>query len=254
MMLAQQRQAGILSQLSETGAVRVAELAQRFGVADETIRRDLEKLDRAGQLVRTHGGAVAAELLSRDSPFAVRRAAHHAEKGTIARLAMGYVQEGDVIALDASSTAHELATALSDVPLTVVTNSLPATALLMTRDNIRVLSTGGFLDPGSRSWVGSLAEQAFDRVNINKLFLSSKGVDLHRGLSEVDDAQARVKRRMLDVAQAVYLLVDSSKFGVRSAVHLGELSEVDALLTDANASAEVLAGLRGAGVRVEQAG
>lgn len=232
----------------------MARLAGFLGVTEETIRRDLDKLGREGRLVRTHGGAVPVQDASRDLPFEVRRSAHHEDKEAIARRGLAHVCEGDAIALDASSTVHELARLLPDVPMTVVTNALPVTGLLMGCSRMQVLSTGGILDAPTRSWVGSFAERALDRVNINKLFLSSKGVDLTRGLSEIDDAQARVKRHMIDLAEQVLLLVDHSKFGERSAVPLAELNEMDVIITDAGVDAAVLDRLRELGVRVEVAG
>jgi DeoR/GlpR family transcriptional regulator of sugar metabolism len=253
-MLARQRHREILTRLADIGAVRVAELADSLGVTEETIRRDLDKLGGEGKLVRTHGGALPIRQQSQDLPFSVRSSAHHAEKESIARFALRHISAHDVIALDASSTVHELARVLPDMPLTVVTNALPATAVLMTRSNIRVFSTGGFLDTPSRSWVGSFAEQSLERVNINKLFLSSKGLDLARGLSEVDDAQARVKRRMMDLAEEKYLLIDHSKFGARSAVYLSQVNDVDVLLTDSGADTALLEEIRRVGVRIETVG
>jgi DeoR family transcriptional regulator, L-fucose operon activator len=252
-MLADQRQREILDRLHDAGGVRVADLARALEVTEETVRRDLRRLGQTGKLVRTHGGAVPVEDRSRNLPFDVRQTAHLAEKQAIARHALRYVRENDVLGLDASSTACEVARALPDMPLTVVTNSLPATAVLCGRANVRVVSTGGMLDVPSRSWTGSLAEHALDRINITKLFLSAKGVDLARGLSEVDDHQARVKRRLMDMAETIYLLVDHSKFGVKSVVFLAELTEVDVVVTDGGADAGTLGVLAQAGVMVEVA-
>lgn len=250
-MLAEQRQHEILATLSSAGAVRVTELAKTLGVTEETIRRDLEKLDRAGRLLRTHGGALPAARGMLDVPFHVRRSAQHAAKASIARVALQHVVENDVIAVDASSTAHELALILPNIPLTVVTNALPAAAVLLPRENISVFCTGGFLHGPSRSWVGSAAEEAFTGININKLFLSTIGLDAQRGLSELDEPQARVKRRMIDLAQEVILLIDRTKLGRRAAVHLADLSAVDRVISDADADHELLRRLRDEGVPVE---
>jgi len=250
-VLAHQRQAEILKRLTDSGGARVAVLARDLRVTEETIRRDLDKLEQAGRLVRTHGGALLVPETSRDLSFETRQTANHEAKVAIARMAVRLVSPGDVIALDASSTVHELALALPDIPLTVVTNSLPATVRLAARTHLRVIATGGTLDRPSGSWVGSLAEHALDRLNIQKVFLSSKGVDFERGLSEVDDAQARVKRRMLDLAAERYLLVDSSKFGVRSVVPLARLDEVHAVLTDAGITPDARARLAALGVALQ---
>ncbi len=124
---------------------------------------------------------------------------------------------------------------------------------LMACSYIRVISTGGILEAGSRSYVGSLAEDALQRLNVNKLFLSSKGIDPRRGLSETTDEQARVKRRMMDVAERVFLLADHSKFSVRSVVFFADTSEADVVITDVQADAAVVAAVRETGPVVEMA-
>lgn len=250
-LLPQQRQDDILTRLGATGGVRVAQLAKEFGVTEETIRRDLEKLDRAGKLRRTHGGAVPTAEPNRDPPFEVRTSAFHDAKVAIARAAVRHIAENDVIALDASSTVHELARILPDMPMTVITNAVPATVVLLERPKIRVVSTGGQIDVRSRSCVGSFAESTLARLNINKFFMSTKGVDFTRGLSEALDDQARIKRLMMDRAEATYLLVDHSKLAAAAAVHLADLHEVAKLITDVGATPEQLAALRDLEMEVE---
>ena len=253
-MLAEQRHSEILRRVGEVGGVRVVDLARDLSVTEETIRRDLEKLGAEGRLIRTHGGAVPVQPSSQDVPFDVRRVAFHDEKVAIAQRALPFIQEGDVIALDPSSSVHELTRIMPDMPLTVVTNSLLASVRLLNRKYVRVLSTGGVLDPTTCAFVGSLAERTLERLNINKFFMSTKGVDLMRGLSEVDDAQAAVKRRMMDLADETYLLVDHSKFNQRMAVLLAELREVDVVITDAGVDRAVVPALQAAGCQVEIAG
>lgn len=252
-LLAGQRHERILDLLETTGGVRVAKLAVELGVTEETIRRDLEKLDQAGKLVRIHGGAVPLTGLSRDLPFDVRQGENLALKELIAKRALVNVSEGDVLAFDASSTVYELARILPDIPLTVVTNSLPVTLHLWGRTHTHVLSTGGQLDSTSRSWLGSFAEDMLDRININKFFMSSVGIDLARGLSEIDDSQSRVKRRFMDSAEEVILLADHSKFGRKSTVSLASAGEVTHVITDAGTPQPVLQELRRMGPTVEVA-
>lgn len=250
-LLAGQRHERILEMLETNGGVRVAQLAVELGVTEETIRRDLEKLDQAGKLVRIHGGAVPLTGLSRDLPFDVRQSENLALKELIAKRALVYVSEGDVIAMDASSTVFELARTLPDIPLTVVTNSLAVTLHFWGRNHTSVLSTGGQLDSTSRSWLGSFAEDFLNRVNINKFFLSSVGIDLNRGLSEIDDAQARVKRRFMDAAEEVVLLADHSKVGRKSTVSLAPMQEVTHVITDAGVRPELVREISALGPTIE---
>ena len=250
-MLAQQRHREILDRLGVAGGVRVTALAKALSVTEETTRRDLEKLGNERKLLRIHGGAVPVPDARRDLPFDVRKTENLEAKKAIATAALQHIDEGDVIALDASSTAFELARIIPDMPLTIVSSSVPVTVTLLPCSHVQVVSTGGILDRLSRSFTGSLAEQALRRLNINKLFLSSKGVDLERGLSEVTDDQARLKRRMIDAAERVYLLADHSKFGVRSVVFYAGTADADAVITDAGTDAKVIQALRETGLHPE---
>lgn len=252
-MLPQQRHAQILDRLNQTGGVRVAILARTFGVTEETIRRDLERLDQAGKLRRTHGGAVPIGGPGRDPPFEVRTSAYHHLKVAIAHAAARHVAEGDVLALDASSTVHELARVLPDIPLTVVTNSIPITVTLLERQRIRVVSAGGRVDPPSRSWVGSFAEATLAGVNITRFFMSTNGVDFARGLSEALDDQARIKRMMMDRAASTYLLVDHTKLGKTATVHVANLDEIATIITDDGAAGDHLDCLHTLGIPIEVA-
>jgi DeoR/GlpR family transcriptional regulator of sugar metabolism len=253
-MLAKERHRRILSRLEEAGSVRVAELARVLEVTEETIRRDLESLDGEGRLIRIHGGAVPIEDDGRELPFNIRQAANLDQKKAIARAAAGHIAEGDVIALDASSSANELARVIPDVPLTVVTNSLAAAGSLLKLKRVQIVCTGGILDAPSLSLVGSLAEKALEHFNINKLFFSSKGVDLTRGLSVAEDSHARLKRIMLDLSERSYLLADSSKFGVKSVVFFARMPEVDVVITDTAASAADVEKLEELGLKTLTAG
>ncbi len=252
-MLASERHRGILARLASAGGVRVAQLASDLNVTQETIRRDLERLDAEGKLVRTHGGAMAVETDRRELPLDVRETINLDKKRAIARRAVREIVPGDVIALDASSTARELARIIPDIPVTVVTNALPVASALIDRPAVRVIMTGGILDRPSMSLVGPLAEQSLDRFHIQKLFLSCRGFDVARGLSVAADEHAGIKRRMVDLSDAVYLLVDGAKIGVRSVEFFAPAEEIDMLITDATLDAKSEADLRGKGVRIERA-
>ncbi len=250
-LLARERHRQIISRLQLAGSVRVSALAAELNVTEETIRRDLEKLDREGKLVRIHGGAVTVETDRRDLPFDVREAVNLDKKRAIAARAVRYINEGDVIALDASSTARELAREIPDVALTVVTNSVAVAGVLAHRARVRVVATGGILDAPSLSYVGSMAEEAVARYHIRKLFLSSQGVDLERGLSVTADEHARIKRRMIDLAETSYLLADSSKFGCKAVEFFARLDEFSRIVTDTGIDAVMLETMRERGLSVD---
>ena len=250
-MLAAERHRLILERVQQQGSVRVAALAKELTVTEETIRRDLEKLGAEGQLVRTHGGAVALASDRTELPFDVRDAVHLPEKRAIARRAASFINEGDVIALDASSSAYELARCLPERPISVVTNSLAIANLLADAAHIRLILSGGVLDGPSMGLVGALAEENLGRFNIRKLFFSCQGLDIDRGLSLTADEHGRMKRRMMDLAEQAYLLIDHSKLGVRAVEFFANVSELDMVITDPSAPQDAVHRMRDMGVKVE---
>jgi DeoR/GlpR family transcriptional regulator of sugar metabolism len=130
-MFAQERHSHILQRLERDGSVRVATLALELQVTEETVRRDLERLGHHGKLIRTHGGALQLDNgTRRELPFAVRSTAQLSEKRAIAANALSHIVEGDVIAIDGSSSGYCLACTLPDIPLTVITPSVPVVVAL----------------------------------------------------------------------------------------------------------------------------
>jgi len=249
--LAAERHRLIVQRVQELGSVRVAALAKEFRVTEETIRRDLEKLGDEGRLIRIHGGAVHLENDRNEVPFTVRDTVKVGEKRAIAKRAVAFVAEGEVIALDASSSAFEMARLMPDKALTVVTNSLAIAQVLSEKPNIRTIGSGGVLDTPSLSFVGSLAEAALERFHIRKVFFSCQGIDLDRGLCVTADEHGRVKRKMIDAADMVFALVDGSKFGAKGVEFFARCSEIDVLITDPSAPPDQLSRLQDMGVRIE---
>jgi len=155
--------------------------------------------------------------------------------------------------LDASSTACELAQVIPDIPLTIITNSMVVINSLINHQRMRIVSTGGIFDTLSLSFVGALAVKALERFNINKAFLSCKGVDFVRGLSVVDEIHARVKQRMVELSESVYLLVDHTKLNMKSMEFFASLDEIDVVVTDGAANPEHVQALARLGLTVNTA-
>ncbi len=247
-MLAIERHRKILNVLAREGSVRVVELAERFGVTEETIRRDLAKLEAQGKIVRSHGGALMSETEDSLRPFAWREVAFEREKEAIGNVAISRIGEDERILLDASTTCWHMAKRLEDHPLTVVTNSLQIPAALSTRSHIDVHVLGGRLGKQSLSFIGPTAEEQLRNYHVDKLFLSCKGADLDRGISDVTEAQAHLRHIMLECADKKYLLIDHSKFGVRSLAHICDISVFDEVITDSGTDPAVIERLRETGV------
>jgi DeoR/GlpR family transcriptional regulator of sugar metabolism len=249
-MLPHQRHLDILRTLDRQGAVKVSETAHRLNVTEETIRRDLDKLEEEGLLARTHGGAVPRESFNQPLPYSAREVSQVEEKRKIAKLALAEIEEGDAVFLDGSTTAYQLARVFPDIRCTVLTHSEPILAELASRTNIELLSTGGLYDRRSASFVGPLAEQMLSLCQINKVFMGCKGLDFKRGLSDASVRHMNLKRSVTHWAEKVYIMADHSKFDVRSRFFFASLQDIHVIITDRPVQAPHEAALRKAGVKV----
>ncbi|MED3729264.1 DeoR/GlpR transcriptional regulator [Priestia filamentosa] len=242
-MLVAERQKKIVDLVNLRTTIRVSELSEIFSVTEETIRRDLEKLERENKLRRSHGGALSIQEKNLEVDFSEREIINVIEKKIIAREAVNQVKSGDRIILDASTTAWYMARSLPDFPLTVITNSIKVAMELSKKEKIEVISTGGILLPKSLSYVGPLAERSLDNYHVDKTFLSCKGLDLTNGLSDSNEWQALLKRKMIERSAQTILMVDSSKFGHRDFSHITSLHNIDQIIVDFkldNTSKEIL--------------
>lgn len=227
-----ERHQNIVDSVIEKGSVRVSELSELFGITEETVRRDLEKLEQAGKLVRTHGGAVAIQEVDRDLPQLKRETLHVAEKEKIARIALQHIHENDSILIDGSSTAFYLAKVLPNMSLTVITNSIRVIMELASKNKIHVICTGGIYSDSALSFLGPLTVQSLANYHADKAFISCKALDVSWGISESNDMQAMVKQKMLDIATHNYLLIDHSKVGSKATTNVASLNNIDYLITD----------------------
>lgn len=231
-MLVAERHQKIVELVNLRSSVRVTELSEQFSVTEETIRRDLEKLEKENKLKRSHGGAVSVQTEEAEIHFREREITNAVEKKMIAYEAVKLVENGERIILDASTTAWYMAKALENIPLTVITNSVRVALELSKKEKMTVISTGGMLLPKSMSFVGPLAERSLDMYHVNKTFLSCKGVDPVNGLSDSNEWQALLKKRMIDIADQTILMADSSKFGKRAFSQIDQLHDGYKVITD----------------------
>ncbi len=260
-MIAKERHRRIVDEVGHSGSARVSDLARKFDVTEETIRRDLRVLSQQGRLIRTHGGALAADYgpdpaSHVELPFAQRDSTRMPEKRAIAAVASKLIHPGEVIVLDASSTACELARQLPDIPLTVVSNSLAVCSILSGRAQIHTICTGGVLDADAMAFVGLQAEKTLESFNVGKFFHSCRGIDPDRGISEADERQAELKLRAMQLATESILLVDTSKFGVASSFFYASADSVDLLVTDDGQGGQIdeaLRSLQARGVTIKKA-
>jgi DeoR family fructose operon transcriptional repressor len=249
-MFAEQRQRKILERLANHQSVRVSELASSFHVSEASTRRDLQCLEEAGLLRRTHGGAVVSQTSSFEPSLAEKEDRLKDEKAAIAREAVALIQDGETIMLDAGSTTFEIARQLRERRnITIVTNAVNI-ARELAAANLDVTLTGGSLRPLTFSLVGPIAETALSGLHVDKLFLATNGVDLKHGLTTPNMAEAQTKRAMIESAREVILVADHSKLGRISFCQFCPLTRVHCLITDAGAPSEFLRALEEHRVKV----
>lgn len=232
-MLAIERRNAILAKLSAEGKVIVSELSLEFDVTEETIRRDLEKLDKEGLAKKTYGGAVVNQSLNTDLPYHVRKRSNVEQKEYIAEKIAGMINDGDYIMLDASSTAVYVTKYIKNLKnITLITNSVETLIELADKADWKVLSTGGALKKGSLSLVGASAERMIRSFHVDLAVCSCKGLDLGMGITDSNEKESEIKQAIFDSATRKVLAVDSSKFDKISFVRVGDISNVDVVVTD----------------------
>mgnify|MGYP006275678691 CR=1 FL=1 len=231
-MIPRQRHDRILELLDGAGAVRTVDLANRFSVTDETIRRDLEALHAEGRLVRTHGGAISTRHPGRSVGIREREIRNLERKTRIAAAAERFLRPRDVIYLDGSSTALQFARIIPALDLTVLTNAHKVIEVLKGKEGIEVIGTGGRFDALNDCYGGAMACQAFTRYRIQTAFFSGNGIDLKRGISESAEEQADLKAFALRFVERAVFLADSTKIGLRSTYFFSGLERIDAWITD----------------------
>ncbi|MFD2706045.1 DeoR/GlpR family DNA-binding transcription regulator [Salibacterium lacus] len=244
-----ERQREIVKMIDRNGAARVADLSSMFHVSEETIRRDFEKLEKDKLLRKIHGGALKVDQ-GVETPQLHRQSKNAEEKQVIAKKAASFVENGDIIAVDASTTALMVVQHVKDKSITVITNSIGVTMELSTEDHIRVILIGGYLSKASMSLVGNFAERVIEDYHVDKFFFSCLGVDIQRGVSEMHEDQALVKKQLISISENLYLLADSSKFGEKSLFRLCDVSILDYLITDNKVSMNSIREVNKSGVSI----
>lgn len=252
-MLAIDRHRWLVEELNTRGSLRTTDAAREVGVAEETIRRDFEKLEADGILQRTHGGAIRLETDRREFPAGERALQRAAQKRLIARAAAKHLRPGQTVYFDASTTVLELVRALPEMPLTVVTNSIENALALAEKRDVSCVLLGGSMHPGSFSCTGWAAEKTLEIYHLDAAFLSCRGIDPERGFSDASEGQARVKHAVVERAGKVFLLADISKCGITSSYFFAEGADIDLWIADENPPEHIAASLVGQGVRIATA-
>jgi DeoR family transcriptional regulator, fructose operon transcriptional repressor len=250
---AEERQQAIAGLVADRGRVAVTALAEEFGVTTETVRRDLAALERSGMLRRVHGGAVPAGSLTYvETALGERHGTRSEQKRKIAAAVLDLLPGPDgSLLLDGGSSTAALAELLpGGRRLLVVTSSVPIAARLASDPGLELHVLGGRVRGITQCAVGAPALATLADLRVDVTFLGANGVTPDHGFTTPDDAEAAVKRAMIRAGQKVVVLADSSKLGREHLVRFAAPSDVDVLVTDADADPSDLARLEDAGVEV----
>ncbi|MCS7222235.1 MAG: DeoR/GlpR family DNA-binding transcription regulator [Anaerolineae bacterium] len=252
-MLIEERRRRIVEWVESDGSVSVDALSRRLSVSTMTIWRDLKALESQGLVRRVRGGAVKGRSnVAMEPQFDIKQQVYSQEKARIAAYAAAhFVRDNDIIILEGGTTVASMVPYLTQSNLTILTNGLNTIVRAAARvPHLTVMCCGGILRDVSLTFVGPQAEAFFASFRAHKFFLSATGLTLADGLTDPNPLEIQVKRAMNASAEQTILLLDSSKFGVRSLSPIIPLQEVDILVTDAGASVDVLNALREMGIEV----
>ncbi len=250
-MLSYERQEAILEYIRQHHSAKVSELSGIFYMSETSIRRDLHKLERAGLIHKTYGGAVLVQGENEVISLAARQQLEHEAKVTIARKAASLVGNGQVIFLDSGSTALAMVPFLGGLTnLSVITNGLKIAAALAEYPQFKVYVLGGLLNTRALSMRGTLTLQMLKGLYANRLFVSPRGVDSQGNVFCADEEEAAARRMMMELSDETILLCSQKKLGQRAAFRLCGLSEVSAVVCDETPQVDWLAPFANAGLRI----
>ena len=250
---ARERRALILRLLEQKEEVLVTELSRQTGISEVTIRKDLTILQNRHLLLRTRGGAMRkpVENQNEDTTIAKKRMFNFKEKERIGEEAVKMIKDGDFIMLDSGTTTLEVARHLDRFKhLRILTNAMNIATELMNYKRFDVVLLGGNVRTNSLSTVGPLALNVLRNFSGYKLFLGVDSFSIENGVSTPSLEEALLNQIMIQQAAQVIAVFDSSKFNKRSYVHVGNVNELDCIITDQAIPSGMSAKLKSAGVEV----
>ena len=246
-MLLDERREKVLQLIEIQGFASLSDLVNRIDVSESTIRRDLEYLDRIGQIRRTRGGAAyIGESLTK---FDDRVSQATEEKKRVARSVADLIEPGEAVLLDGGTTTLEVARLLIGKPLQVVTNSLPIVNLLANQPQIELMMIGGYLYPQTGVALGPLAIDALKHINVRRLVMSVGGIT-EKGLFNSNALLVETERQMMASAEESIVVSDSSKLGHSALAHLCPLEAVSRLVVDSGITPQWRETIQNAGVEL----
>lgn len=232
-MMIEERHKLILEELKANPSVTVKELSKKLFVSEPTIRRDFTELHNKGIITKIHGGAIINTAAAyREIPFFLRENEKSIAKSEMGRRAAAMIEDGMVIMLDGSTSAYHIVPFLSQFKNLTVITSGAKTAVALAESNIRTFCTGGQMIIHSFSYVGKQAEDFVKNVNADILFFSCHGLDEKGRMTDNAIEEANIRRVMFEQSEKKILLCDSSKLGKTYFYNMGNISDIDDVISD----------------------
>ena len=248
-----ERREQIIQRLRQQGSVQVNDLSLFYGVSTVTIRNDLAFLEKQGIAVRAYGGALICDSTTPGVEPSVedKSSLNTAVKRSIARAAAELIKPGHRVILDSGTTTYEIARLMRQhTNVIAMTNGMNVANALLEAEGVELLMTGGHLRRQSQSFYGDQAEQSLQNYHFDMLFLGVDAIDLERGVSTHNEDEARLNRRMSEVAERIIVVTASTKFN-RSSLHkIIDTQRRELIIVDENIPEESLEGLRKHGIEV----
>jgi len=227
------RQQEIIKILSENKVENITSLGKILGVSEMTIRRDLDKLEKVGDVIRVYGGAKIRTKNVYDPSIGERLMQNIKEKKAIGIKAAEFIEDGDVIAFDASTTALEVANNIKNrKELTVITNNIALSIELSESKDIAIMLLGGMVRKSSLSLVGSWLSKMLKYINIDKFFVSSTALSFEEGLTDATVEEVEAKKVIIDRSAKIFIIADHTKINKVSAFHVCNYKIIDKIITD----------------------
>ena len=240
-MFANERYSEILKQLKEKGAVTTAALVSMMGVSVETVRRDLLALEKLGKLQRVHGGAVCIGEMKPFYDLHHRMEDNREAKAELSAIAAQFVENGDIIFIDAGSTAvffaREVKSRLSK--LTVVTYSLDVFDILKSKEGIEVILCAGSFMRGENAFYGKLTVDVLRTLHVNKAFIFPSAISLNFGIRDFNQELSAIQQCALGISEQIFVLADSNKFEKKALLKLDDMNCAHTYITDSGLSDEM---------------
>ena len=235
-MTSDARSAYIKERLLESRTVSIGTLVASMNVTEMTVRRDLAKLEEEGYLIRTHGGARRLAPQHQEFCQSHRLLENRAVKEVIGAYAARFVENGDIIIVDASTTTRYMVPYLINKKITVITNQIDVASTFLESKTAEVILLGGKLRKSSNSLVGYDVLSAIKKYNADKIFCSSKALDEWHGLTDVTVEEGEVKRALIQAATECYLLMDNTKLDTAAFYHVVSIDKIDHIITNCRPS------------------